>query len=149
MEYSGIVPRIVRRARGRLTLEKSRGQVGSESEPRDPMGHIISDPLGDELPPMIPAEILLAQESFPALGPKWSATPNPNTPKRQAPDSSTVAPAPKAPRVETSSGLKGDQEYPNRHAASPPASHLIAVTTEQVQLAGREPNRGWPPYSVL
>ena len=54
-----------------------------------------------------------------------------------------------APRVETSSGFKGDQEFPNCHSAAPPASYLIAVTTEQVLLAGREPNRGGPLYAVL
>ena len=59
-----------------------------------------------------------------------------------------MAPGPEAPRVGTSPDLQGDQEFPSRHATSPPASYLIAVATGQVQLAGREPNRGWPSYSA-
>ena len=51
--------------------------------------------------------------------------------------------------MDASSGSQGAQEYPNRHTASPPASYLVAATAEQVQLAGREPARRWPPYSVL
>ena len=60
-----------------------------------------------------------------------------------------MAPDPKTPRVETSSDSKGDPEFPNRRAASPPASFLITVATEQVQLAGKDPSRGWPPRSLL
>ena len=56
---------------------------------------------------------------------------------------------PNAPRVDTPSGLRGNQEFPDRHAASPPTSYLITLTTERVQLAGTEPNRGWPSYSAL
>ena len=51
--------------------------------------------------------------------------------------------------MDASSGSKGGQKCPNRHAAPPPSSYPITVTAEQVQPAGREPNRGWPPYSVL
>ena len=50
--------------------------------------------------------------------------------------------------MKTSSGLKGDQDSPNRHAASRPTSYLITVAAEQVRLAGRERNRGWPSNSA-
>ena len=93
-EYFEVAPRNARRARVRLTVEKFRGQMGSESVSRDLMGDIINDPSDDELPPIIPDEILLAQESCPALDPEWDTTPNPNTPERQAPASSRVAPDP-------------------------------------------------------
>ena len=123
--------------------------MGSGFAPRDPAGRIINDPSDGKLPQITPAEILLPQESFPASGPNWNTTPNPDTPKRYAPDSPRFAPGPRVPRADASSGSEGDQEFPSRHAASPPASYLIAVTTEHVRLAGREPARGWPPYSVL
>ena len=123
--------------------------MGSESVPRDPAGRIINDPSDDELPPIIPDEILLAQESFKTLGPTWNTTLNPNTPQRYAPDSSRVALGPKAPRADASSRSKGDQEFPSRHAASPPASYLVAVAAERVRLAGGEPARGWPSCSAL
>ena len=123
--------------------------MGSGTVPRDPAGNIINDPPADELPPMNPKEILPAQETSPALDPKYNMTPNPNTPKRYAPDFSRVAPDPKAPRVGDASVSEGDQEFPNHPAAPPPASYLITVTTERVQLAGREPARGWPSYSAL
>ena len=123
--------------------------MGSGTVPRDPAGNIINDPPADELPPMNPKEILPAQETSPALDPKYNMTPNPNTPKRYAPDFSRVAPDPKAPRVGDASVSEGDQEFPNHPAAPPPASYLITVTTERVQLAEREPARGWPSYSAL
>ena len=104
-EYSEIVSRHVRRVRVRLAPGKFRGHVGSESVPRGRAGNIIIDPSDDELPPSTPGEILLSQESFPVLGPEGNTTPNPNTPKRNAPDSSSASPGPKAPRVDFFSGL--------------------------------------------
>ena len=43
--------------------------MGPGAVPRDPAGSIINDPSDDELPPIIHEEILLAQESSPALDP--------------------------------------------------------------------------------
>ena len=142
MEYFEIVSRNVHRACVRLTIEKYRGRMGAETAPRDSAGNIIHDPSDDEPPPSIPKDTFLAQESFPALDPKWATVPNPNTPERTAPASSRVAPVPKAHRVDSSSTSRGDQGFPSRHAMASPASCLVTVSTEQVQLAGREPTRG-------
>ena len=131
--------------------------------PRDPAGTIINDPSGDELPPNIPEETLLAQEPFTALDPKWDTAPNPNAPKRTAPASSRVAPDPKAHRADSSrrnfppveswpvgsSASKAGQEFSSRRTMTSPASRFVAVTTEQVQMAEPEPNSGWPSYSAL
>ena len=76
--------------------------MGLETAPRDPAENIINDPPDDELPPIIPEETHSAKESSPALDPKWSTVPNPNTPKRTAPASSSVAPDPMAHLVESS-----------------------------------------------
>ena len=43
-EYFGIAPHNVHRARIRLTIEAYRGQMGSESEPRDAAGYLINEP---------------------------------------------------------------------------------------------------------
>ena len=68
-EYIDIAPRNVRRARIRLTIVEYRGQMGSESEPRDAAGYLSKEPSDDELLPLGPEEVLLAQQSFPVLGP--------------------------------------------------------------------------------
>ena len=91
----------------------------------------------------------MAQQSFPVLDLDWETCPNPSAPKRDVQAPPPTEPDSKAPRVDKSSYSRGDLEFPRRHAMSPLASYLIAVTTEQLRLAGDEPARGWPAYSVL
>ena len=140
-EYIDIVSRNVNRARVRLTIEQRGGHAGSENEPRKFKANFINEPSDVELPPEVSEEFLLAQHSFPVLGPGRNAVPNPHTPKRKAPDT-------RAPRVGAPSVSKGDLEFSRRRAMSPPASYLIEVTTEQLRPVGLKPARGWPPFSV-
>ena len=141
-EYFEIAPRNVRRARIRLTIEKSRGHMGPDSEPRNAAGNLTNKPSDDELPPVAPEELLLAQQTSSVLGPRWYAIPNPAAPKRDAKAPPPTQPDAKAPRVDASSYLQGDMEFPYRYTMTPPASYLVAVTTEQLKLAGDEPARG-------
>ena len=116
-----IAPRNVNHVRVRPTVEKYRGQMGSDTVPRDPAGSIINDPSDDELPPIVHEEILLAQESSPALDLTLYTSPNLNTPsKRPAPYSSDVAPDPEAPRAVSTLFSKDDQDFANHHAMTTP-----------------------------
>ena len=49
--------RNVHRARTRLTIEKSRGQMGSGGELRDAAGNLFNEPSGDALLPLAPEEL--------------------------------------------------------------------------------------------
>ena len=123
--------------------------MGWGATPKDADGDIINDPADYEVPPNVSDGILLAQESFPALGPTWNAPPDPNKPFKHPPPRSHLADPGRTPaRVEPASTSKGDQDFVNRCAMTLPTC-VITVSEDQVQLAGREPARGWPPYSVL
>ena len=149
MEYFETVSRNVCRARVRSTLGKYRGHVGCCAEPRDDEGDINNDFSYDELPPNEPDDLLVAQDSSPALDPTWNVSRNPSTPpKRPAPSFPDVAPDRKSPRVNPTPASKDDQDFANRRAMTTP-TYLITVSAEQVQLVGREPYRGWPAYSGL
>ena len=129
-----IAPRNVNRARVGLTLERFRGDAGSDNEPRVAERNIFYGPSDNKLLQQVSDESLLAQHCIPVLGPKWTSVPNPHTPERNAPDVSRTAPGPEAHRVDASLTSKGASEFSNRHAAPPPpASQLIAVTTEQLR----------------
>ena len=111
--------------------------MGWDSEPRDAGGNIIHDPSDDELPPNIPGDISLAQESSPTLELKWYTSPNPNTPpNRPAPSTSHAAQDRKAPRVDSTSVSKDDQDLANRHAMAAPA-YFITASEERAQLASK------------
>ena len=69
-EYFEIVSRNVRRARVRLPLEKYRGQLGLESEPRDFAGNVTNEPSDDALLLQVSEGSLLTQRSFPVLDPE-------------------------------------------------------------------------------
>ena len=59
-----IAPRNVRRARFRLTIEKYRGLIGSDSEPRYAAGNPINVPSDDELLLLVPEERSFANSPF-------------------------------------------------------------------------------------
>ena len=75
MEYFEIAPRNVSRARICLTIERYRGQMGSEGEPRDAAGNPIKVPPDNELLRFVQGGLLLPQKSSPALDPRWNTVP--------------------------------------------------------------------------
>ena len=101
--YIEIAPRNVHRARIRPTVEKFRGQMGSDSEPRNDKGNPIDETPDDDLSPWAPGGLLVPKQSFPVLGPKRNTVQNPAAPKRDAKAPPATRPDSKAPRVDTSS----------------------------------------------
>ena len=128
-EYFEIVSRNVYRARVRLALEKYRGLMVSEGEPRDAAGNIINEPSDDELLPQVSEECLRAQQPLPVLDLKWNTVPNPSAPERDAQAPLAEEPDPQDRRVDTCPYSRGDLEFLRRHAASPSAAYLITAAT--------------------
>ena len=92
---------------------------------------------------------MFTQQSSPVSDPAKNTVQTPSAPKRGAPDSSPAAPERSAHRADVSSLARGDLGLPRRHGAFPPASYKITAATAQSRLAGKEPTRGRPAYSVL
>ena len=140
------VARNVAEARTRLGLEHARLPAGLDGEIRDQNGDVINGPSGDEVSPAISGATLSGNNSFPVLGPAWSTFGNPAT--RSAPPD---APEPKIPKTkEATEGEGGDLSVTHRHTAGlTDAQVAVALSNEQLLLAGREPARCWPACSTL
>ena len=74
--------------------------MGSEGEARGAAGN-INEPSADELVPLGPEELFLAQQSSPVFDPMWNTGPNPATPQRDANAPPPTQPDSKALRVDT------------------------------------------------
>ena len=142
-EYFETVPRNVRRARVRLTLGNTAAQWNGARGLGMLKGTLSTTPRTTNC-----RRVYRPTLRGPKI-PTWNSPPNPITPsKGLAPSFPGGAPDRKTARCDPVSAPVGDQDFADRHAATTP-TYLTTASDEQAKLAGREPNRGRPAFSVL